>query len=70
MYNEASSGKFVPCAVLMDLERGTMDSLRSDPYGQIFRPYNFILILSYFMCHSLGGGTGSRMGMLFILNIR
>ena len=48
-YNEVSSGKFVPRAVLMDLEPGTMDSLRSGPYGQIFWPDNFVLILSNFM---------------------
>ncbi|KAF6175991.1 hypothetical protein GIB67_032614 [Kingdonia uniflora] len=38
----ASCGRFVPRAVLMDLEPGTMDSLRSGPYGQIFRPDNFV----------------------------
>ena len=27
--------------VLVDLEPGTMDSVRSGPYGQIFRPDNF-----------------------------
>jgi len=27
----------VPRAVLMDLEPGTMDSVRAGPYGQIFR---------------------------------
>jgi len=41
-YNEASGGRFVPRAVLMDLEPGTMDSLRSGPFGQIFRPDNFV----------------------------
>lgn len=41
-YNEASCGRFVPRAVLMDLEPGTMDSVRSGPYGQIFRPDNFV----------------------------
>ncbi|XP_047542957.1 tubulin beta chain-like isoform X3 [Vanessa atalanta] len=41
-YNEASSGKFVPRAVLVDLEPGTMDSVRSGPYGQLFRPDNFV----------------------------
>ncbi|KAI3758315.1 hypothetical protein L6452_05874 [Arctium lappa] len=41
-YNEASGGRFVPRAVLMDLEPGTMDSLRSGAYGQIFRPDNFV----------------------------
>lgn len=32
----------MPRAVLMDLEPGTMDSVRSGPYGQIFRPDNFV----------------------------
>ncbi|KAF7124364.1 hypothetical protein RHSIM_Rhsim12G0138700 [Rhododendron simsii] len=41
-YNEAGSGRFVPRAVLMDLEPGTMDSVRASPYGQIFRPDNFV----------------------------
>ena len=41
-YNEASGGKYVPRAVLVDLEPGTMDSVRSGPYGQIFRPDNFV----------------------------
>lgn len=41
-YNEASCGRFVPRAVLMDLEPGTMDSVRSGHYGQIFRPDNFV----------------------------
>lgn len=26
----------------MDLEPGTMDSVRSGPFGQLFRPDNFI----------------------------
>ncbi|KAL4718737.1 hypothetical protein ACJJTC_009375 [Scirpophaga incertulas] len=41
-YNEASSGKYVPRAVLVDLEPGTMDSVRAGPYGQLFRPDNFV----------------------------
>ncbi|URE08074.1 hypothetical protein MUK42_18362 [Musa troglodytarum] len=53
-YNEASCGRFVPRAVLMDLEPGTMDSVRTGPY----------------VCHSLGGGTGSAMGTLLISKIR
>lgn len=30
-YDGASCGRFVPCAVLMDLERGTVDSVRTGP---------------------------------------
>ncbi|KAL7614711.1 hypothetical protein Lser_V15G05145 [Lactuca serriola] len=41
-YNEASGGRYVPRSIHMDLEPGTMDSIRSGPYGQIFRPDNFV----------------------------
>ncbi|EDS37615.1 tubulin beta-4 chain [Culex quinquefasciatus] len=41
-YNEATGGKYVPRAILVDLEPGTMDSVRAGPFGQLFRPDNFI----------------------------
>jgi len=41
-YNEATGGRYVPRAVLVDLEPGTMDSVRAGPFGQIFRPDNFV----------------------------
>ncbi|KAI4902599.1 hypothetical protein NFI96_032917 [Prochilodus magdalenae] len=41
-YNEASSSKYVPRAILVDLEPGTMDSVRSGAFGHLFRPDNFI----------------------------
>lgn len=41
-YNEANGGIYVPRCVPVDLEPGTMDSLRSGPYGRIFRPDNFV----------------------------
>ena len=41
-YSSQSGGKYVPRAVLVDLEPGTMDSVRSGPFGQIFRPDNFV----------------------------
>ena len=34
--------RYVPRAVLVDLEPGTMDSVRSDPFGALFRPDNFV----------------------------
>jgi hypothetical protein len=37
-FNEATGGRYVPRAILMDLEPGTMDSVRAGPYGQLFRP--------------------------------
>ena len=39
-YNEATGGRYVPRAILMDLEPGTMDSVRAGPFGQLFRPDN------------------------------
>ena len=41
-YNEAGGNKYVPRAVLVDLEPGTMDSTRSGPLGGLFRPDNFV----------------------------
>lgn len=38
----SAGGNYVPRAVLVDLEPGTMDSVRSGPFGQIFRPDNFV----------------------------
>eukprot|EP00069_Balaena_mysticetus_P002698 bmy_16170T0 len=42
-YNEATGGKYVPWVILVDLEPETMDSACSGPFGQIFRPDNFVL---------------------------
>ncbi|KAL5258293.1 hypothetical protein ACHWQZ_G008957 [Mnemiopsis leidyi] len=41
-YNNAAGGRYVPRAVLVDLEPGTMDSIRMGPYGTVFRPDNFV----------------------------
>merc|ERR1711894_645580 len=41
-YNEATGGRYVPRAILMDLEPGTMDSVRAGQFGNIFRPDNFV----------------------------
>jgi tubulin beta len=41
-FNEAAGGKFVPRAVLVDLEPGVIDSVRSSPHGGLFRPDNFV----------------------------
>lgn len=35
-------GSYVPRAILVDLEPGTMDSVRSGPFGQLFRPDNYV----------------------------
>jgi len=41
-FNEGQEGRYVPRAVLADLEPGTMDHIRSGTYGSFFRPDNFI----------------------------
>jgi len=41
-YNEATGGKYVPRAILVDLEPGTMDSVKAGQFGQLFRPDNFV----------------------------
>lgn len=41
-FNEGQRGKFVPRAVLMDLEPAVLDSIRARPFGQLFRPDNLV----------------------------
>ncbi|KAJ1909350.1 structural constituent of cytoskeleton [Tieghemiomyces parasiticus] len=41
-FNEASNNKYVPRSVLIDLECGTMDAIKSGPLGKLFRPDNYI----------------------------
>uniref|UniRef100_A0A452SZX3 Tubulin beta chain n=1 Tax=Ursus maritimus TaxID=29073 RepID=A0A452SZX3_URSMA len=41
-YNEAHGKKYVPRALLVDLEPGTMDSIRSGKLGALFHPDSFI----------------------------
>uniref|UniRef100_UPI003AB0837E tubulin beta-1 chain isoform X9 n=1 Tax=Centroberyx gerrardi TaxID=166262 RepID=UPI003AB0837E len=41
-FNEAHGGKYVPRSLLVDLEPGTMNSVRSSRIGALFRPDNFI----------------------------
>jgi tubulin beta len=36
------TGKYVPRAVLVDLEPGTMDAIRAGAHGKLFRPDNFV----------------------------
>ncbi|KIM50591.1 hypothetical protein SCLCIDRAFT_54921, partial [Scleroderma citrinum Foug A] len=40
--NKISSNRYVPCAVLIDIEPKTMDSVFSGPLGGPFRPGSFI----------------------------
>jgi len=41
-FNEAQGHKYVPRAVLVDLEPGTMESIKGGPCGNLFRPDNFV----------------------------
>ena len=41
-FNEVTGGRYVPRAVLIDLEPGTIDSLRASPFGQLYKPDNFV----------------------------
>jgi len=41
-YNEAQSGKYVPRAILVDLEPGVVDSVKSDTQGTLFKPDNIV----------------------------
>jgi hypothetical protein len=41
-YHEASSGKDVPCAVLLDLGPGVIGAARASPLGDLFRSDNLV----------------------------
>ena len=41
-YNETGGNKYLPCAILVDLEPGAMDSIRLGPLGSLFCPYSFV----------------------------
>jgi len=41
-FDEGNGGRYIPRSVLVDLEPGTMDSVRGSPYGDLFRPDNFV----------------------------
>jgi len=41
-FNESSTGKYVPRAILVDLEPGVLDHIKANQYGSLFRPDNFV----------------------------
>ncbi|KAG7164652.1 Tubulin beta-1 chain-like 7 [Homarus americanus] len=41
-YSEGAPGKYVPRAVLVDLEPGTMDSVKAGPLGELFKPSHYV----------------------------
>lgn len=40
--SHSSGGKYVPRAILLDLEPGTIEAIRSSKYDRLFRPDNCI----------------------------
>ena len=41
-FNEGVGGRYVPRAVLTDLEPGTMNAIKESEFGSIYRPDNFV----------------------------
>ena len=41
-FNEASSGKYVPRSINVDLEPATLENVRNSELGNLFRPDNFV----------------------------
>jgi len=41
-YHEATGGRYVPRAVLTGLDAEPMDAVRAGPFGQLYRPDNFV----------------------------
>ena len=42
-FNEATGGRYIPRSILIDLEPGTVDSVKAGPIGKLFKPSNFIV---------------------------
>lgn len=61
----------MPRAVLVDLEPGTMDSVRSGPFGQVFRPDNFVFggcLVKIEFKHVLGDDVEGGGGVGYLSN--
>lgn len=41
-FNEAHGGRYVPRSIMVDLEPGTMNTIRASDFGALFKPDNFI----------------------------
>ncbi|KAJ3210499.1 hypothetical protein HDU82_007989 [Entophlyctis luteolus] len=42
-YTESAKRTYVPRSILVDLEPGSIDTVRAGPFGKLFRPDNFII---------------------------
>ena len=41
-FNQSHSGRYIPRAVLVDLDPGGLDAIRSDVIGALFNPDDFV----------------------------
>jgi len=41
-FRESGTRKFTPRALLVDLEPGTLDVIKAQPMGKMFKPDNFV----------------------------
>lgn len=60
-FTEAHGGRYVPRSVLIDLEPGTMDTVKASEYGRLFKPDNFIFgnKVSCFIRFDNSGNSGA-----------
>jgi len=45
-FNEAGGGRYVPRSIMLDLEPGTMEAIKTGPMGKLFKPSNFVFAQS------------------------
>jgi len=45
-FNEAGGGRYVPRSIMLDLEPGTMEAIKTGPLGKLFKPSNFVFAQS------------------------
>jgi tubulin beta len=45
-FNEAGGGRYVPRAIMLDLEPGTMEAIKTGSHGKLFKPSNFVFAQS------------------------
>jgi hypothetical protein len=58
-FNQGQGGRYVPRAILADLEPGTMDAIKASGFGKIYRPDNYVT-----------GATGESEKEAFVCEIR
>jgi tubulin beta len=41
-FNETNKGRYVPRSLFVDLEPGTLDAIKSENFGKLYKPSSFI----------------------------